>query len=385
MLPKLQIPLVDLKRQYSIINEEVDKRVKSVLESGSFILGTEVRRFEGEFAAFCGAEHAIGVSSGTSALSLSLLALGINQGDEVITTPNTFIATAGAISHSGAIPFFVDIDPTTYNMDVSQIESAITSRTRAIIPVHLYGQAAEIDAILEIADKYHLKVVEDACQAHGAEYKGKRVGAFGDVSAFSFYPGKNLGAYGDAGAVVTNNKGLAEKIRLLRDHGSLKKYCHEVIGYNHRLDEIQAAILSIKLKYLDDWNAKRGRNAEIYNQYLQELVDEGLVITPKEKGYIKHVYHLYVIQVDESVRDKLLKHLNANGIGAQIHYPIPIHLQNAYNHLGYKDGNFPVTEKLVKRIVSLPMFPELGEKEIEYITGEIETFLKQEKTAVQLA
>ena len=369
------IPLVDLKKQYASIQQEMDGKISGVLKSTAFILGSEVKEFEKEFAAFCTAEHSIGVSSGTAALALALLALDIGKGSEVITTPNTFIATAGAISHVGARPVLVDVDPESYNIDVSKIEEAITERTKAIIPVHLYGQPSEMDAVLQIAKKHGLGVVEDACQAHGAEYRGQRAGSLGDISAFSFYPGKNLGAYGDGGAVVTNRGELAERIKLLRNHGSLRKYYHEIIGYNSRLDEIQAAILRVKLRYLDEWNEKRRGKANLYNEYLKDLVHEGLVVTPKEKDWAKHVYHLYVIQVEEGIRDKLIEYLNVREIGAQIHYPIPIHLQKAYRHLGYKEGSFPVAEKLAKRIVSLPMFPELEEHQVERITHEIKAFL----------
>jgi dTDP-4-amino-4,6-dideoxygalactose transaminase len=371
------IPMVDLKKQYSSIKQEIDERVKAVLASASFILGPEVSEFEKEFAAFCSAEHAVGVSSGTAALALALLALDIGKDDEVITTPNTFIATAASVTHVGARPVLVDVDPESYNIDVSQIEGAITGKTRAIIPVHLYGQPAEMDAVIQVAKKYNLKVIEDACQAHGAEYRRRRVGVLSDISAFSFYPGKNLGAYGDGGAVVTNDTVLADKVKLLRNHGSSKKYYHETVGYTARLDEVQAAILRVKLRYLDGWNAKRRENARIYGECLRDLADRGSVIAPKEISWVKHVYHLYVIQVEESIRDKLIERLNAKGIGAQIHYPIPIHLQKAYKHLGYKEGSFPVSEKLAKRIISLPMFPELERQEIEYIAQEIRASLKQ--------
>lgn len=370
------LPLVDLKKQYASIKQEIDEKISGVLKSSAFILGSEVKEFEKEFAAFCSAGQAVGVSSGTAALALALLALDIGKDSEVITTPNTFIATVAAISHVGARPVIVDVDPEFYNIDVSKIEGAISGKTRVIIPVHLYGQPSEMDAILQIAKMHNIKVVEDACQAHGAECRGRRVGSFGDISAFSFYPGKNLGAYGDAGAVVTDKGELAERIRLLRDHGSPEKYYHEIIGYNSRLDEIQAAVLRVKLRYLNDWNEKRRRNARLYNEYLKDLVDKALVTTPKEKDWAKHVYHLYVIQVEEGVRDNLIAHLNSRRIGAQIHYPIPIHLQKAYKHLGYKEGSFPVTERLAKRIISLPIFPELEQQEIEYIVQEIRTFFK---------
>jgi len=371
------IPLVDLKRQYVSIKQEMDEKISGVLKNTAFILGPEVREFEKDFSAFCGTEHAVGVSSGTEALSLALLALSVGRDDEVVTTPNTFIATAGAISHVGAQPVLVDVDPESYNIDASLVEGAITKRTKAIIPVHLYGQPSEMEAILQVAKRHNIKVIEDACQAHGAEYRGRRVGSFGDIAAFSFYPGKNLGAYGDGGAVVTDKGELAERIRLLRDHGSPKKYYHEIIGYNSRLDEIQAAVLRVKLRYLNEWNEKRRKNANIYSEYLQELADKDLVVTPQEMSWAKHVYHLYVIQVEEGLRDKLIEYLNARGIGAQIHYPIPIHLQKAYKHLGYNQGSFPVAEKLAKRIISLPMFPELERQEIEYIARGIRAFFKQ--------
>lgn len=370
------IPLVDLRKQYTSIKQEVDEKISGVLKSTAFILGSEVKEFEKGFAAFCSAEHAVGVSSGTAALALALLALDIGKGHEVITVANTFIATAGAISHVGARPVLVDVDPESYNIDASLVEGAITERTKAIIPVHLYGQPSEMDAVLQLAKRHNLKVIEDACQAHGAEYRGRRVGSFGDISAFSFYPGKNLGAYGDGGAVVTDKGELAERIRLLRDHGSPKKYYHEIIGYNSRLDEIQAAVLGVKLRYLNEWNETRRRNARLYSEYLKDLVNKGSVTTPKEKDWAKHVYHLYVIQVEEGVRDNLITYLNSRGIGAQIHYPIPIHLQKAYKHLGYKEGSFPVAERLAKRIISLPMFPELKQQEIEYIAQEIGAFFK---------
>ncbi len=372
----MNVPLVDLKKQYASIRHEVNPKIESVLVGTAFILGPEVSAFEKEFAAFCSAEHAVGVSSGTDALVLALLALGIGRGDEVITTANTFIATAEAISHVGARPVLVDVEPASYNIDASQTEAAITKKTRAILPVHLFGQPAAMDPILQLAKKYDLKVLEDACQAHGAEYRGRSVGILGDVSAFSFYPGKNLGAYGDGGAVVTRSGEVAERTRLYRNHGSSKKYYHQVIGYTNRLDEIQAAVLRIKLKYLEGWNAKRRENAGVYSECLRGLVDRGLVITPKEMAWSKHVYHLYVIQVEESIRDRLVAHLNSQGIGAQIHYPVPIHLQKAYEHLGYKRGSFPVAEKLANRIISLPMYPELERQQIEYVVHEIEVLLK---------
>jgi dTDP-4-amino-4,6-dideoxygalactose transaminase len=371
----LNIPLVDLKKQYASIKQEIDEKVHRILESAYFILGPEGAALEKEFAAYCNVGYAVNVSSGTDALILALKALGIGNGDEVITTPNTFIATAAAVTHVGARPVLVDVNPESFNIDVSLIEKAITRKTKAILPVHLYGQPADMDSVMQLAKKHNLKVVEDACQAHGAEYHGKRVGTFGDIAAFSFYPGKNLGGYGDGGAVVTGNAELAEKVKLFRNHGSPKKYVHDVIGYTARLDEIQAAVLRVKLKYLDGWNAKRRANAAAYTEQLQGLVDRGLVLTPKETDGVKHVFHIYLIRVAESSRDKLIEYLNAKGIGAQIHYPIPIHLQKAYKDLGYKQGSFPVAEKLAKTIVSLPMYPELEQNQIEYVVKGIGDFI----------
>jgi len=370
------IPFVDLKRQYSSIKPDIDEKIGSVLEKASFVLGPEVEKFEKDLASYCNAGRAVGVSSGTTALALALKSLNIRQGDEVITVPNTFIATASAISSVGATPVFVDIDSETYNIDTSQIEQAITVKTKAIIPVHLYGQTCDMEVILHIAGKYNLKVIEDACQAHGAEYKGQRAGSIGHISAFSFYPSKNLGANGDGGAIVTNISELADSVRLLRNHGSVKKYYHEVIGCNSRLDEIQAAVLNVKLRYLDDWNEKRRQNANTYGKCLKKLVDAESVVLPQERYWAKHIYHLYVIQVDENIRDELMEHLIAKGIGVQIHYPIPIHLQKAYIHLGYKTGSFPVAERAAKKILSLPMFPELKQQEIEYIVHQIESFFE---------
>lgn len=332
-----------------------------VVERGSFILGDEVEGFEDEFARFCGTRYAVGVSSGTSSLYLGLLASGIGLGDEVITVPNTFIATTEAITQTGARIRFVDIDQKTYNIDPSKIEDAVNERTKAIIPVHLYGQPADMDPILEIAKRHDLKVIEDACQAHGAEYKGKRVGGIGDVGCFSFYPGKNLGAYGDGGAITTNDPELAEKVRLLRNHGSKEKYMHLIEGGNHRLDEIQVAILRVKLKYLDGWNKERRRCADTYNR----LLKGSWVITPYCAPYANHVYHLYVIRVKG--RDGLRQFLESKGIYPGIHYPIPLHLMPAYRYLDLRDGSFPVTEMVTKEILSLPIFPELKDDEIEGI------------------
>ena len=361
------IPFVDLKREYAEIKGEINNVIQRVLERQWFILGEELERFEKEFAKYIGVKHAIGVNSGSDALYLAIKALSIGKGSEVITVSHTFISTVDAIIRNGAKPVFVDIDPETYTIDVNQIEKKITKGTKAIIPVHLYGHPADMDPIMEIAEKYGLYVIEDACQAHGAEYKGRKAGSIGYIGCFSFYPVKNLGAYGDAGMVVTNNEELAEKLRMLRNYGSPKKYHHDYTGVNSRLDEIQAAILRVKLRHLDEWNEKRRKIAKLYN----ELLEDSDVITPIEKEWAKHVYHLYVIRHRE--RNKLQRHLAENGIQTQIHYPIPVHKQRAYLNLGHT-ARLPVTEKICKEILSLPMHPWLKEEEIEYISEIIKEF-----------
>lgn len=361
----MNVPFLDLRRQYLPIKKEISLVIKKVIDDSAFILGNYVEEFEKNFANYCNAEHCIGVNSGTSALRLALMAAGIKQGDEIILPPNTFIATAEAISLVNAKPVFVDINHESFNIDPEKIEAAITPKTKAIIPVDLYGQPADLDPIIEIAEKNNLKVIEDACQAHGAEYKNKKIGSISEITCFSFYPGKNLGAYGEGGAVVTNNEEFAEKIKMLRDHGQAKKNHHEIIGDNCRLEGIQGAVLNVKLKYLDVWTEKRRKNAEVYNQFLKDAK----VLTPKEEGYAKHVYHLYVILAEK--RSHLIQHLNDNGVSTGMHYPIPIHLQPAYSHLGLKEGSFKVTESFTKKIVSLPMFAELSEKEMSYVAEKI--------------
>ncbi|HUT04565.1 MAG TPA: aminotransferase class I/II-fold pyridoxal phosphate-dependent enzyme [bacterium] len=353
------VPFVDLSAQLHEIYNDIDDELTEVIQSCAFILGPAVTKFEQQFADFCEAKHCVGVSSGTAALHLALLALGIGKGDEVITVPNTFAATCEAIIYTGARPVFVDVDERTFNIDVFKIDAAITPRTRAIIPVHLYGQPADMDPILHIAQEHNLKVIEDACQAHGARYKGKRVGAIGDVGCFSFYPSKNLGAYGDGGAVVTNDPHVSERVRMLRDHGTTDKYHHAVVGYNCRLSSMQAAVLSAKLKRLDKNNEMRREKAGLYGEALGKLD----VIIPFEPEYSESVYHLYVIRA--SKRDRLREHLTSHGISAGLHYPVPLHLQGAFAHLGYKQGDFPVAEKLAAEILSLPMFPELEADAIE--------------------
>ncbi|MCK4307771.1 DegT/DnrJ/EryC1/StrS family aminotransferase [candidate division WOR-3 bacterium] len=364
----MNIPLVDLKAQYQDIKGEIDKAIQKVIESTQFAGGEELTGFEKEFAEFCGVKYGVTTSSGSTALDLTLLAFGIGEGDEVITTPATFIATSEAITHTGASIVFADIEPDSYNIDPKEIEKKITSRTRALIPVHLFGQPCDMDPIIELARKHNLILIEDAAQSHGAEYKGKRVGQFGDASIFSFYPGKNLGAYGHAGIVVTDREDIADKVILLANHGRHTKYEHSIEGYNYQADAIQTAVLRVKLKHLLNWNEKRRRNAKIYNS----LLEATSVITPKEKEYAKHVYHLYVIKSER--RDELAEYLNSKGISTGIHYPIPLHLQPAYKYLGLKPGSFPVTEEFCSKALSLPMFPELKEDEIRLIVEEIKRF-----------
>ena len=365
------IPFIDLKAQYDSIKDEIDNAIQNVINNTSFIMGEELKKFEEEFAWFCDVKYAIGVANGSDALILALRACGIGEGDEVITVPHTFISTAEAISNVGGKVVFVDINPKTYTIDVSKIEEKINEKTKAIIPVHLYGQPADMDPIMELARKYNLKVIEDAAQAHGAEYKGKKVGSIGDVGCFSFYPGKNLGAYGDAGMVVTNNEEIAEKVKLLRNHGRItKKYEHKIEGYSSRLDNLQAAILRVKLRHLNKWNDSRRKNAKKYNKLLNNI---GGITTPYEADYSKHVYHLYVIRIEKE-RDKLREELKSKGVATGIHYPIPLHLQPACSYLGYKRGDFPVTEKASQEILSLPMFAELSDEQIKKIVKLIRSY-----------
>jgi len=360
-----KVDFVDLKAQYWSIAKEIDAAIANVVHNTAFILGKGVSDFENDFAQYCQAEYAVGIDSGTSALEMALRAFGIGPGDEVITAANTFIATALAISYTGAQPVLVDIDPDTYNIDPNLLANAITENTKAIIPVHLYGQPADMDPILEIARSKGLIVIEDACQAHGAKYKGKRVGGLGDAAAFSFYPAKNLGAFGDAGMVVTNNEEIADHIRMLRDVGQRQKYHHEVKGYNHRLDNLQAAILGVKLNYLDEWNSARRQHAQQYN----ELFDGTEVITPYSPDSVEPVYHLYIVRVKDRVG--LQDYLTERKVFTGIHYPIPIHLQSAYQDLDYQRGDFPVTEHYSDEIVSLPMYAELSTEMIDYTVSSV--------------
>lgn len=363
------IPFVNLKEQYYSIKNEVDKAIREVLEGGWFILGKNVEKFEKEFADYCGVKFAVGVGSGTEALHLALLACGIGQQDEVITVPNTAVPTICAIASANARPVFVDIDPESYTIDISKIKKEITPRTKVILPVHLYGHPADMDPIMEIAKKYNLKVIEDASHAHGAEYKNKKVGPLADIGVFSFYPTKNLGAYGDGGIIITNNEKIDRRLRLLRNYGQTERDRYLIKGYDSRLDEMQAAILRVKLKRLDIWNDYRRRNAQIYNQ----LLHKDKIHIPVEKDYAKHVYYLYVIRY--KFRDKLQIYLRSKGIETLIHYPIPVYLQEAYKTLGYKKGDFPVTERHTAEILSLPIYSELPESQVESIAKTINNFI----------
>src|SRR6266576_519866 len=364
-----QVPFLDLGAQYRTIEGEIGEATSRVIQQSDFILGREVGVFEEEFAAYCEAKYAVGVDSGTSALELALRAYDIGPGDEVITAANTFIASALAISHAGAKPVLVDVDPYTYTIDVAGIAKAITARTKAILPVHLYGHPAHMDPILQLAEKRGLIVIEDACQAHGARYKGRRAGSLGHAAAFSFYPGKNLGAYGDGGMVVTNDADIAKRLEMLRNYGQKEKYHHLSQGFNRRLDTLQAAVLRVKLKYLEKWNAARRWQAELYHRLLAGTE----LVLPSEAAGAQSVWHLYVIRTEH--RDALKEHLLSRGIAAGIHYPVPIHLQPAYQNLGYKRGDFPVTEQYAQRILSLPMYAELTRELIDCVAKSILTFL----------
>jgi dTDP-4-amino-4,6-dideoxygalactose transaminase len=411
----MKVPFLDLKVQYLSMKDEIHTAIQQVLDATAFAGGPFVSQFEKEFASFCGCREAIGMGSGTEALWLSLLAQGIGPGDEVITVPNSFIATAEAITLCGATPAFVDVDPRTYTLDPNKLEdylkkrytrksqvasrkgskrkaapatgnavsipnvssfslqpptSNLRPRPSAVIPVHLFGQPADMDPILEIARKYNLAVIEDACQAHGALYKGRKAGSLGDAGCFSFYPGKNLGAYGEAGAAVTNDPAMAARMCMIRDHGQSKKYHHELIGWNDRMDGIQGAILSAKLQNLSAWNEARRKNAHLYTRLLSGV--DGVVV-PEEAPYARHIYHIYAVRVQN--RDKLMSALGEKGVSCGIHYPIPIHLTEAYKFMGLGKGSFPAAEKCADEFLSLPMYPELSEEQIEYVCSAIKSLL----------
>lgn len=362
----MKVPFLDLRLQNDPLREEINTAIQRVIDSSAFAGGPFVAEFETDFAAYCECEHAIGVGNGTDALWLALLALGVGPGDEVITVPSTFMATAEAISYTGAKPVFVDVEERTYTMDPAALEQAITPRTKAVVPVHLFGQVADMDPILSIARSHGLAVVEDACQAHGAEYKGKRAGSLGDAGCFSFYPGKNLGAFGEAGAVVTNRADLQETIRTLRDHGQIRKYHHAMIGWNCRMDGIQAAVLQIKLRRLPHGNELRRSHAAYYSRAFADV--EGIA-TPIEAPLRKHVYHVYALRVQD--RDEVMQSLAQSGVGCGIHYPIPVHLQEAYAYLGYSRESFPVAEKCAEEFLSLPMYPELTVAQLDAVVDAV--------------
>jgi dTDP-4-amino-4,6-dideoxygalactose transaminase len=375
----MNIPFLDLKSQYKSIRKDVNNAIQDVLDNTAFAGGPFVKSFEDNFASYCGSDIGIGVSSGTAALWLALKAIGVGEGDEVITVPNTFIATTEAITLTGAKPVFVDVDEQTYNMFTIEARLAITSRTKAIIPVHLFGQMVDMDPLMEYAKANKIYVIEDASQAHGAEYKGKRAGSIGHIGCFSLYPGKNLGAYGEAGVIVTNNAIIAEKIRILRDHGQAKKYYHSVEGWNARMDGIQGAVLDVKLKHLEKWNDKRREKAQLYSKHLKNV--QGIVL-PKISNFNKHVFHVFAIRVNN--RDGLMSFLQNRGIGCGIHYPIPLHLQEAYKGLKHKLGDFPIAEATASQFVSLPIYPELSEKQIEYVADSVREFIMTKEHQKQL-
>jgi dTDP-4-amino-4,6-dideoxygalactose transaminase len=364
------IPFVDLKAQYRSIKPEIQDAIDKVLESSHFVLGPEVKAFEKEFAAYCQADYAVGVNTGTSALHMAMLAAGIGPGDEVITVSHTFVATAAAVVYAGARPVFVDVDPESFTMDPALIEAAITPRTKAILPVHLYGQVADMDPIVEIARRHGLVVIEDAAQAHGAEYKGRRAGSLGDIGCFSFYPGKNLGAYGEGGAITTSNPEYARRVSMLRDWGAEQKYHHELKGYNFRLEELQAAILRVKLRHLEDWTEARRAHAADYD----ELLAGTSLRTPRQMEYGRHVYHVYAVRTSD--RAAAQKAFADADIQTGIHYPIPVHMQPAHADLGYKAGDFPHSEKAADEVLSLPMFPEMTMEQIHEVVR-VATGLKE--------
>ncbi len=370
-----KIPMLDIKKQIAPIRQELDAAIKRVIDNTDFILGGEVLDFENEIQKYSNVKYAVGVSNGTDAIRLALLASGIKCGDKVICPTFTYYATAGAIARMGGIPVFADIDPETYNISVESLERILnrdrSSKIKAIIPVHLYGQCADMDAILNMARNYRLKVIEDAAQAFGAEYKGEKAGTIGDCGAVSFFPGKNLGAFGDAGAVMTNSKIIADRVMVLRNQGNKNRYYHLVLGYNNRMDTIQAAVLKVKLRYLDSWNEMRRKNAEYFNQQLR---GSGIK-TPVVPVYTTHTYHQYVLRLQFSSA-KLMEHLKNKGIDARVYYPLPLHLQKCFQYLNYKIGDFPEAEKAALQTLAIPVYPDLARQELEYIVGSIKEFLE---------
>lgn len=369
-----QVPFGDMKVHYQQFKSDIDNAVNRVLASGHYILGPELEKFEADFAGFIGAEYSVGCASGTEAIYLALAAIGVGPGDEVITVAHTAVPTISAISMTGATPVFVDIDPKTYVMDINAVEARITEKTKAIVPVHLYGQMVDMEPLMKLALKHRLPVMEDVAQATGATYKGAVAGSLGEYAAFSYYPSKNLGAFGDGGAVTTNSKEYYEHLKMLRNYGQSKRYYHDIIGINSRLDEIQSAILGAQLPYVHQWNERRREIARRYNEGLKDVVT-----VPTEASYGQHVYHLYVIQTEN--RDAMQEFLASKGVQALIHYPIPAHLQNAYSYLGYKKGDLPVTEHAANHILSLPMFPELTDKQVDLVISAVREYANNKNTS----
>ena len=367
----MKIPLVDLHAQYAAIGAEIDAAIRRVLGHCEFILGSEVRAFEQEWAAYCGVEHAVGLSNGTDAIRLALLALGVQPGDEVITVANTFFATAEAVASMGARPVFVDVEPRTHNLDPARLAQAVTARTRAVLPVHLYGRPAEMDAISSVAADHGIPVIEDAAQAHGALYNGRRVGGLSRIACFSFYPGKNLGAYGDAGAVTTNDAELAARVRSLRDHGRASKYVHDEVAFSCRMDGLQAAVLRAKLPFLEGWNERRRSLVALYRELLDE--EPAICYTDGGKNQVS-VHHLMVVEVDN--RDEIQRRMNQQGIGVGVHYPVPLHLQPAFAHLGGAPGQLPVAEAACRRVLSLPLYPEMTEEQVRFTVRQLRLALE---------
>jgi dTDP-4-amino-4,6-dideoxygalactose transaminase len=371
----MKVPFLDLKAHHDPMREQLEAAISAVIDVNAYAGGPFVAKFEEEFAAYCGSRYSVGVGNGTDALWLSLLALGVGPGDEVITVPSTFMATAEAITYCGARPVFVDIDAQTYTMDPALLEAAITSKTKAIIPVHLFGLVADMDPILAIAAKHNIPVVEDACQAHGATYKGRKAGTIGVTGCFSYYPGKNLGALGEAGGITTNDDQIKTKMQVLRDHGQAKKYHHTMVGWNARMDGIQGAVLSVKLKVLESSNARRRAHAKHYNDLLANIEE---IVLPIEPAQRQHVYHVYAVRVQD--RDRVLKAMGDRGIACGIHYPVPVHLQEAYRFLGLGEGSFPVAERCAAEFLSLPMFPELTSAQVEAVATELKAVVSAGKT-----
>lgn len=380
----MKVPLLDLRAQHESLRGELLAAIQRVMDTQQFVLGPDVHALEEEIARYIRAKHAIGCASGSDSLLLALLALGITAGDEVITSPFTFFATAGAIARVGARPVFVDIDPLTYNIDPAAIEAVITPRTRAIMPVHLYGQCAEMSPLLEISERHHLPVIEDAAQAIGSEDRGRPAGSMGQIGCFSFYPTKNLGGAGDGGLLATDDNALAQRLRTLRVHGGATEYHHREVGINSRLDTLQAAVLRVKLKYLNGWSAERQKKAQRYNQLFQEAKLEFELVPPFVRAETRHIFHQYVVRVPQH-RDAIIKHLDHKGVGTKIYYPIPLHKQECFEYLGYKEGAFPEAERAARETVALPCFPELTEEQQEYVVDAISSFQASGSSTTRLA